>query len=57
VQKKKGINPLHTAAMDGTFDRGAPCETSIPKIMVGTLDRIGMAWFLSISKSEFNPPS
>lgn len=31
-------NMILTAATDGTLDPGEPWETSIPKMMVGTLD-------------------
>lgn len=48
----------HTAAMDGTSDwPGDPWDTSIPIIMVGTLDTIGMEGECSTVSIEFKPPS
>lgn len=49
---------MHTAAIDGTSDwPGEPCETSIPRIIVGTLDTKGIEGVCSITNIEFNPPS
>ena len=43
--------------MEGTSARpGEPWETSIPKIMVGVLDTIGIAFDSSIDNKEFIPP-
>lgn len=47
-----------TAAIDGTSDwPGEPCDTSIPRIMVGTLDIMGMERETSTANIEFKPPS
>lgn len=47
-----------TAAIDGMSDwPGEPCETSIPIIMVGTLDIKGIEGEPSTDSSEFSPPS
>jgi hypothetical protein len=44
--------------MDGTSEcPGEPCDTSIPKIIVGTLDTRGIAGDVSIWSNEFMPPS
>lgn len=48
----------HTAAIDGTLDwPGEPCETSIPKIIVGAVETRGIIWEYSACSTEFNPPS
>ena len=47
-----------TAAMEGTPDcPGEPWDTSIPKIIVGTLDIRGIAGDDSTWSIEFKPPS
>ena len=47
-----------TAAIDGTSDwPGDPCETSIPRIIVGTFETIGMDGECSTANKEFSPPS
>jgi hypothetical protein len=44
--------------MDGTSDcPGDPCETSIPRIMVGTLEITVNAGVRSTLNIEFRPPS
>lgn len=44
--------------MDGTSDcPGDPCETSIPRMMVGTLEMTVKAGVLSTLNMEFKPPS
>lgn len=48
----------HTAAIEGTSDRpGDPCETSIPKIIVGVLETNGIVGESSMCSKEFIPPS
>lgn len=47
-----------TAAIDGISDcPGDPCDTSIPRIMVGALETTGMEGECSTARIEFNPPS
>lgn len=47
-----------TAAMDGISEcPGDPWETSIPRMMVGTLETIGIEGECSTANNEFNPPS
>jgi len=44
--------------MDGTSEcPGEPWDTSIPKIIVGTLDTRGIAGDVSIWSNEFMPPN
>jgi len=44
--------------MDGTSDcPGDPCETSIPRMMVGTLETTVKAGVRSTLNSELSPPS
>lgn len=58
------INQIHrrkmhvTAAIDGTSDcPGEPWDTSIPRIMVGPFETIGIEGECSTASIEFNPPS
>ena len=47
-----------TAAIDGISDcPGEPCETSIPRIIVGTFETIGMDGECSTANKELSPPS
>lgn len=47
-----------TAAIEGTSDcPGEPCDTSIPKISVGTLEIKGIECARSTTSKEFIPPS
>lgn len=47
-----------TAAMEGWSDcPGDPCETSIPRMMVGTLEMTVKAGVRSTLNTEFRPPS
>lgn len=50
---------LHlTAATDGTLEcPEEPCDTSIPKIIVGTFETKGRFFDCSIANKEFKPPS
>lgn len=47
-----------TAAIDGISDcPGEPCDTSIPRIIVGNLDTKGIEGECSTARTEFKPPS
>ena len=47
-----------TAAIDGTSDcPGEPCDTSMPRMIVGTFETIGIEGVCSIANIEFSPPS
>lgn len=49
---------MGTAAIDGMSDcPGDPCDTSIPKIMVGVFETIGIEGENSVDNIEFRPPS
>lgn len=47
-----------TAAIEGTSDcPGEPCETSMPRIIVGAFETMGMEGVISIANIELSPPS
>lgn len=49
---------MNTAAMDGQSEcPGEPCDTSIPSMIVGTLETTGIEGVCSTDNIEFNPPS
>ena len=49
---------IPTAAIDGTSDcPGEPCDTSMPRMIVGTFETTGIEGVCSIANIEFSPPS
>jgi hypothetical protein len=46
-----------TAAIDGMSDAGEACDTSIPSMIVGALENIGIEGECSTTSNEFKPPS